>query len=159
MSNLKLIAFDIEDLAVISAHLQDAVLHVGDLRYLQRDKRLVAIVNRFDWEGAIAGAAAGRKDKKSFERRQSALRFERVLGAKLTGIDLWSKSQVLSLLAVTFEPKSKDDPEGFVTLMFAAGAAVRLHVECLEAELKDLGAAWRARRKPNHPDDNSAASA
>ena len=56
---------------------------------------------------------------------------------------------VLSLLAVRFEPS--EHPSGYVTLTFSGDASIRLHVECIEAELTDLGPAWRARSKPQHP--------
>ena len=35
---LRLLALDAEDLALVSAHVQDAVLRVGDLAYLPRKK-------------------------------------------------------------------------------------------------------------------------
>ena len=154
MAELKLIAFDADDLAVISAHLQDAVLKVGDVAYLPRERRFAAVGNRFDWADALQDGKAKTRD---YVRRQMALRFERVLGAKLQGIDPKKKSAVLSLLAISFEPaEAPDDPSGYVTLNFADGAAIRLAVECVEAELKDLGPAWRAKAMPRHPNDDAA---
>jgi hypothetical protein len=144
MSELKLIALDAEDLSVLSANLQDAVLRVGDVAYLPREKRFAAIANRFDWETAEQGQG-------TYARRRSAVRFERVLGAQLHGIDLANKTAVLALLAISFEPTQS--PEGHVILHFADGAAIRLHVECIEAELKDLGPVWQAKSKPHHPDE------
>ena len=87
----------------------------------------------------------------------SAVRFERVLGAQVQAIDLKNKSLVLSLLAVTFEPTVA--PEGYVTLHFADGGAIRLHVECVEAELKDLGPIWQVEFKPQHPDGSPISAA
>ena len=90
-------------------------------------------------------------------RRRSALRFERVLAAKVQGIDLARKDDVLSLLTIAFEPSdAPEDPGGHVMLHFADGGAIRLEVECIEAELKDLGAVWRAKSMPQHPDDDPA---
>jgi hypothetical protein len=149
MSDLKLIALDAEDLSVLSAHLQDAVLRIADITYLPREKRFAAIAHRFDWFDAIAGGQSGR-----FSRRQTAVRFERVTGAQVHGIDLAQKDRVLSLLAVCFE--AGEAPEGSILLRFADGAAIRLHVECIEAEMKDLGPVWQARTKPNHPDEDVA---
>ena len=84
MAELKLIAFDADDLAVMSAHLQDAVLKVGDIAYLPRERRFAAIGNRFDWADALKGGNSGSQE---YMRRRAALRFERVLGAQLQGID------------------------------------------------------------------------
>jgi|SRR5689334_12365836 len=144
MAELKLIALDADDLAVLSAHLQDAVIQVGDIAYLPKERRFAAVGNRFDWMTAARESSGG------YARCRAALRFERVLGAQVQGIDLKNKSVVLSLLAVTFEPTTA--PEGYVTLHFADGGAIRLNVECIEAEMKDLGPIWRVDFKPQHPD-------
>ncbi len=145
MQPLKLAALDEEDLQVLSAHLQDAVLRVADMAYLPGQHRFAAVINRFDWEGALT--AEGAKDKK-VERRRSALRFDRVLGAQLSKIRMSARSAVLELLAIRFE--ADEPPGGYVTLYFAGGGAIRLQVECIEAELQDLGPAWRASRTPEH---------
>jgi len=59
------------------------------------------------------------------------------------------EDSVLVLLAVEFSPS--DAPSGVVTLTFSGGGMMRLEVECLEAELADLGPMWTASRCPNHP--------
>ncbi|MFN3623955.1 MAG: DUF2948 family protein [Hyphomicrobium sp.] len=146
MEDLKLIALDAEDLRVLSCHLQDAVIRVGDMAYLKSEMRFAAIANRFDWE------AAAKEADGSFRRRRAGLRFERVKAARVLGVDLQQKDQVLALLAVTFE--AGDEPSGAVVLHFAGGAAVQLDVECIEAELRDLGAAWATRTKPAHAIDD-----
>jgi hypothetical protein len=148
MAELKLIAFDADDLSVLSAHLQDAVLKVGDLAFLPREKRFAAIANRFDWLDALENEA-GRGTR--YARRRAALRFERVLGAQVHGLDLKNKGAITELLAVSFEPG--EPPAGRVILQFADGGAVRLNVECIEAELRDLGPAWEAKSRPRHPED------
>lgn len=146
MPDLKLIALDTEDLSVLSAHLQDAVLRVADMAYLPKERRFAVILNRFDWQTAVAPKASS-----GLERRRAGLRFERVLGAKVHGIDLSDKSANLALLAVTFTPTGgPEEVAGDVTLTFSGGAAIRLSVECVEAELKDLGAVWAAKRTPQH---------
>jgi len=153
MADLKLIALDAEDLSVISAHLQDAVLKVADLAFLPREKRFAAVANRFDWVEALNSDAA---KNKHYARRRTALRFERVLSAQVHGIDLKNKGAVVSLLAIGFEPAG-EPPEGNITLQLADGGAVRLHVECIEAELRDLGPVWEAKSKPQHPDEAAKA--
>lgn len=149
MAELKLIALDADDLAIISAHLQDAVLKVGDMAYLPQHKRFAALANRFDWLGALDKSATKMSD--GYARRRTALRFERVLAARLTGIDLARGDVVLELLAMSFEPA--EAPAGTVTLNFANGAAVQLQVECIESEMQDLGPMWRAQSMPQHPDE------
>lgn len=149
MQQLKLIAFDVEDLSVVSAHLQDAAVRTGNMTYRPRQRRFAAIVSRFDW--AVAHEKGGHR----MVRRQSALRFERVSAARTTGIDLKHPGEVLSLLAITFVGSGPEEPSGTVTLTFAGQAAVQLDVECLEAELRDLGPVWAARARPEHPSGDS----
>ena len=141
MDALRLIAFDEQDLGIISACVQDAVMRVGDLEYRPAEKQFILPMNRFAWE-----------KKSSFlrrhnERRQSVLHFDRVLGVKLSGISRDKPEEVLSLLAVSFVPIS--EPAGIVELIFAGDGAVMLEVECIEARLADLGGAWEATR-PAH---------
>jgi hypothetical protein len=142
MELLKLIALDKDDIEVISTHLQDSVLKVGDIVWRPAERRLVLGLNRFDWEAAVDCNA-------SFRRRRTALRFDRVLAVKCRNISRDDPETVLNLLAVEF--READPPSGFVTLVFSGDAALRLHVECLEAELADLGPVWTTGACPNHP--------
>jgi Protein of unknown function (DUF2948) len=142
MELLKLIALDKDDVEVISTHLQDAVLKVGDIVWRPAERRLVLGLNRFDWEGALDEAP-------SFRRRRTALRFDRVLAVKCRNVPREDAEAVLNLLAVEFA--ESDPPAGFVTLVFSGDAALRLQVECLEAELADLGPVWTTAACPNHP--------
>ncbi|MGZ5805273.1 MAG: DUF2948 family protein [Xanthobacteraceae bacterium] len=144
MDSLKLIAFDSDDLKTISAHLQDAIACVADIVWLPREQRLVIALNRFDWVSAEAA-------KPQYRRRYAALRFERVNSFKSRNIDPASRATMLNLLAVEFN--ETDAPAGEVTLTFSGGAAVRLQVECLEAELADLGPAWTTVHRPGHPEE------
>jgi hypothetical protein len=147
MDQLKFVVLDAEDLAVVSAHLQDAVLKVSDVLWRPQEKRLVLAVNRFDWESAQSG-------EPEYRRRRAALRFERVLSCKCKHVNPAGKDAVLNLLAVEFAPT--DAPSGVVTLTFSGDIAVRLEVECLEAELVDLGPTWTTSACPAHLDLEAA---
>ncbi|HEX9324415.1 MAG TPA: DUF2948 family protein [Xanthobacteraceae bacterium] len=142
MDLLKLIALDKDDVEVISTHLQDAVCKVGDIVWRPAERRVVLGLNRFDWEAAIDAAP-------NFRRRRTALRFDRVIAVKCRNISREDPEAVLNLLAVEFAEDSP--PAGFITLVFSGDAALRLHVECLEAELADLGPVWTTAACPNHP--------
>lgn len=148
--SLKLLALDPEDLTIVAAHLQDAVGVVGDLAYLPRERRFVALLNRFDWAGTVA--ADNKDPKEPGQRHRSALRFERVQKAQVQGIDLKHKGAVFAVLTAQFEPEGDpaETPGGTVTLLLAGGGAIRLHVECIEAVLEDLGPVWAARAAPRH---------
>lgn len=136
---LRLIAFDAEDLEVVSAHVQDAVVRVGDMAWLPEQDRFVLGLSRFDWISANAGQC---------ERAVAALQFERVRTVRQNGVPQRAPNTVLSLLAVSFE--ATDAPAGRILLTFSGGAAVRLDVECLEVHLRDLGPRWTAKSRPGH---------
>lgn len=142
MDRLKLIALDAEDLEIISAHVQDAVVKSGELDYRAHEKRFVMAMNRFAWE--IPAGFFRRRN----ERRRSVLHFDRVLAAQSTGFSRDEPEEVLSLLAIRFA--EGEAPAGAIELTFAGGAAIRLEVECIEALLADLGAAWETPSRPAH---------
>lgn len=136
---LRLIAFDSEDLQVVSAHLQDALARVGDMAWLPEQDRFVLGLSRFDWIGAERGQC---------ERAVASLQFERVRTVRQNGVPQREPNRVLNLLAIAFEPT--DAPAGHVLLTFSGGAALQLEVECLEAHLRDLGPRWTAKSRPGH---------
>jgi hypothetical protein len=111
-----------------------------------KEKRVVIGLSRFDWP-----AADGMKPE--LRRCQSALRFERVTCCKCRNVDPAGKNAVLNLLAVEFD--ENDAPGGVVTLFFSGGVMLRLTVECLEAELADLGPSWPTKVRPVHADDRT----
>lgn len=129
-SRRKLVALDDDDLAVISAHVQDAAVVAGDILWRQAENRLVIAMRRIDCEDIIAGDCVPR-------RLISVLRFDRVLSCRSRAIDMAASDLPLTLLGIEFYRGKK--PGGEVMLLFASGGVLRLEVECLECELADLG--------------------
>jgi hypothetical protein len=127
---LKLIALDADDLAVISAHVQDARVQAADIIWRQGEMRLVVGMNRLDWEQTLSGETSPR-------RLIAALRFDRVLSCKSRNIDLGAPEAALELLGIEFYPG--EAPGGSALLLFNHGGALRLDLECLECELTDFG--------------------
>ncbi len=125
---LRLIALDREGLGVISAHAQNTCVMRGDMAWLPRQRRFVVAGMRYDWVGAKTGPA---------ERVASVLRFDRVLKVSHLGLKHMDGDATLNLLAVAYE--KTDPPAGMIILAFADGALVRLEVECVEVELRDMG--------------------
>ena len=149
MEPVKFIALDRDDLEVVSTHLQDALVKVADILWRPQEKRLVVALDRFDW------ASCECAKKPELRRCRSALRFERVNCCKCRHVNPAGKDAVLNLLAVEFS--ETDAPGGVVSLIFSGGAVLRLEVECLEAELADLGPSWPAAARPVHIDDTTDA--
>ena len=137
---LKLTAEDEEDLAILSAHLQDAVTRVGDLAYLPKSRRFAAFVNRFCWEGCPDGATG--------ERTRSGLHFNNVLSAKAVNVKQSDPDAIVQLLALRFEPTN--DGAGYIDVLLAGGGCIRLEVEAIEGALRDVSEHWPARARPAH---------
>lgn len=146
-AGLRLHALDAEDLPLISAHLQDALARVGDLAYLPAKRRFALVGSRFDW----AAEAEGR-----LERCRTGLHFEGVRNVRCQRVDRSRPDGILELLAITFEPGG-DPPSGQIKLIFAGGAAILLDVECIEAQLCDIGPRWKVAARPSHGLDEGAA--
>ena len=134
---LKLAARDSEDLKVVSACMQDALIRIGDIRYVGKTRQFVLIANRFAWEQQPAP-----------ERRRTGLHFEHVLSVKHQGLADLGKGDILSLLSITFEPEN--EPGGNIVLTFSAGRSIKLAVEYIDLQLKDLGGAWATKHTPQH---------
>ena len=133
---LQLLAEDEEDLAVISAALQDAVAKVGDVIFEARARRLTIAFNRFRWEA----------DRR--QRVRSALQVGSVLKVQTRKIRRDRRDAVLELLAIEFEPG--EAPGGVLTLNFAGGGDLRAQVECVDAVLADVSEPWPTPRAPAH---------
>ena len=143
---LRLLAQGAEDLPVVSALVQDAVLPAVEMRYDARRRRFVALVNRFRWEDREAAAREGRP----FERVRSLLTVEDVTAVRTQGIDRRDADLVLSILSLDWQPG--EDGTGRLTLVLAGDGAVALEVETLELRLDDVTKPYIApsRHAPDH---------
>lgn len=137
-AQLKLLAEDAEDLALIAAAVQDAVGKIGDIQYEPAARRVTLALNRFRWEA----------DGRARERVRAGLQFGGVLATQARKLRRDAPEAVVELLSIEFQPG--DPPGGAVLLSFAGGGDLRLEVECLDVVLADLSEPWPARRKPNH---------
>jgi hypothetical protein len=135
---LKLRGEDEEDLAVISAVLQDALVAVGEMAYFPEEARFVLVANRFRWEPPPAGT------RQNLERQLAGLRFDGVRSVQRRGFHPRESERLMVLLAIRSEP-------GSLYLDFAGGASIRLEVERILCHLDDLGEPWPTRWRPRHP--------
>ena len=140
-------ASDAEDVAVVSALLQDAVIPVSEMTFESADKRFVLVAGRFRWEIAPDGRPVNGQET-PFERVHTGLRFDNVHAVRTRGIDQRDRGLMLNLLSITYT-------DGAVDLLFAGDSAVRLDVTDLSCHLEDLGDPWPTVFRPSH-DDGSA---
>ena len=135
---LRLLAQDADDLAILSAALQDAVGRVGDILYEPGRRTLTLAANRFRWE-AVDGPG---------QRVRTAVQFGGVLSVQSRNLRRDAPDAVVSVLAVAFS--AGEAPGGVISLTFSGGGDLRLDVECIDAALSDIGDPWPARAAPSH---------
>ena len=135
LSRTRLRVRSLEDLSVMAAMVQDAIVPIGDIAYLQDERSFVLVLIRFCWEKE---AAADRH-----ERVHAGLRIDTVNRVRYRHLDLRDRGQFLSFLTITYD-------EGIVTLHFSGGGTIRLEVESLNCALEDLSEPWPTQWTPHH---------
>ena len=140
--NLKLIARTEEDLRVVSAHLQDAIVNVNDIANLKKNKILLLQLNRFMWEDVEKGVF--RKNK----RIRTVLKFENVIKVYSKNIYQDKKDKFLDFL--TIETNKMTDKNYEMKILFAGGSIIKVISEVIEVTLDDQGDAWVTKNKPKH---------
>lgn len=122
-ARLKLRAEDTDDLAVVSACLQDAVFAVGEMAFDAVGGRFAAVVvRRFPDPGALGQARA-------------AVHFDAVSAVRQRGIDRARPGRLLRLVGMFAEP-GRDAT--VVRLLFLDGAEIWLEAGRLDCRLQDL---------------------
>lgn len=142
VSKLRLRAFDADDLQVISAAMQDALVAIKDIGWFADEKRLVLVANRFRWE--VPADADG-----AWSRTHSALVFHELGAVRHVDMPLGEPDRILELLSVGAE--AVEPEKTTVLLRFAAYRTIRLEAPKLLCHLEDLGEPWPTRWRPEHP--------
>ena len=140
--NLKLIAKTEEDLKVVSAHLQDAIVNASNIANLKKNKMLLMELNRFMWEDVEKGVF--RKNK----RIRTVLKFENVLKVYSKNINQSKKDNFLDFL--TIETIKMPDNNYEMRIVFAGDSVIKVISEVIEVTLDDQGNAWNTKNMPKH---------
>jgi hypothetical protein len=159
---LRLRAEDEEDLAVISACLQDALVAVRDLAYDPGAGAFVLVANRFRWEDSRPGIGQdGLPRSGNFERILCGLSFDNVTAAAYRGFQRVEADRILCLLAIRLAPGGANVPPGrggvpgrgpdvTIDLDFAGSAGIRLAASALHCRARDFGDPWPTSWQPGH---------
>ena len=144
---IRLRAENTDDLAVISALVQDAVGQNSETSWQPKKHRFALLLNRFRWEDE----AAAKAQKRPFERVQSTLVVDGVLKAGGEGLNPKDSEQIFSLLSLSFSPK--EEGAGTLSLLLSGDGAIHLEVECVDVSLRDVSRPYlaRAKHEPAHP--------
>ena len=142
VTNLKLLATSNEDLKVIAAHLQDAIISTSDIANLKKNRIVLMELNRFMWEDVEKGVF--RKNK----RIRTILKFENVLEVLSKNINQRKKDKFLDFLAIETNKTPGNNYE--MRIIFAGDSIIRVISEVIEVTLDDQGEAWDTKNKPKH---------
>ena len=145
-AEFKLRAEDADDLAVISACLQDALVAVRDLAFVQQDLTFLMVANRFRWERAARSAHG----EAGYQRTLCGITFGAVAAVSYHGFRRSEDERILSLLAI--QPALDGDGEA-ILLEFSGGATIRLEVNRIFCHAQDLGEPWPTPWQPSHDVD------
>ena len=144
VTNLKLLATSNEDLKVIAAHLQDAIISTSDIANLKKNRIVLMELNRFMWEDVEKGVF--RKNK----RIRTILKFENVLKVTSKNVNQKKNDRFLDFLAIeTFKMPDKNYE---MNLIFSGDIVIKLVTEAIEVTLDDQGLPWESKNKPKHKD-------
>ena len=142
VKNLKLIARTVDDLKVVSAHLQDSIVNVSDIASLKQNKIFLIQLSRFMWEDVEKGVF--RKNK----RIRSVLKFENVIKVHSKNINQTKKDKFLDFL--TIETNVMPDNNYEMNIVFAGDSIIKVISEVIEVTLDDQGNAWDTKNAPKH---------
>ena len=140
---LKLRAEDADDLSVISACLQDALVAVRDLAFVPEDHTFLLVANRFRWERA----ARSQHGESGYQRTLCGITFGEVGGVSYIGFRRSEEDRILSLLAI--RPVA-DGGRETIQLTFSGGAEIRLEAGRILCLASDLGEPWPTQWQPRH---------
>lgn len=167
MTDLKLKAEDCEDLRVIAACLQDALIPLSDIEFAPPDRQFLLIANRFCWENCAetsdmpAPQAAAMLDAAfaeacaTYERINCAVVFENIDAVRRKDLEINQRGRILELLTMEITPAA-DGGAASVVMVFAGGAAIRLEGRNITCRMSDIGERWPTQARPFHPADDAA---
>ena len=142
VTNLKLLATSDQDLRVVAAHLQDAIVEIKDIASLKKNRIFLIQLNRFMWEDVEKGVF--RKNK----RIRTILKFDNVLKVNSKNMRKNGKENFLDFLAI--ESNQMPDKNYEMKLIFSGDLIIKIIAEVIEVTLDDQGEPWDTINKPQH---------
>jgi|TARA_B100000767_G_C19482562_1_gene416839 hypothetical protein len=142
VKNLKLLATSEEDLRVIAAHLQDAIVSIKDIASLKKNRIFLIQLNRFMWEDVEKGVF--RRNK----RVRTVLKFDNVISVSSKNINRKDNENFLDFL--TIESNLLPDKNYEINLIFSGDSVIKIKAEVIDVTLDDQGSPWETKTEPKH---------
>ena len=141
-TNLKLLATSDEDIRIVAAHLQDAIVLTKDIVSLKKNRIFLIQLNRFMWEDVEKGIF--RKNK----RIRTVLKFDNVISVLSKNINIKNGKKFLDFL--TIESNLLLDKSYEIKLIFSGDVVIKIKTEIIDVTLDDQGSPWESKTQPKH---------
>ncbi len=148
---LRLLAHDGDDVGVLSALLQDAIVPGSDMSFDRKLSEFVIIANRFCWELEPSADVKSSDGKPIYERRLCGIRIARVRSVQHYNWPEKRQYGLFNLLAlglVDVAEKARD--YAVLQFDFSGGSSLRLNVDDVDIVLADLDAGHPTSLQPAH---------
>ncbi len=137
---LRILAEDQDDLQIIAACLQDALIPLSGMEYDAKNSQFTLVANRFCWECEPEKL----DDNPYYARVAAGLAFHHVQEVQRKGLDLESKNELVNLLTI------HNAENGCIHLVFSGGSEIKLKVDKLCCHLKDVDEPYPTSHIPDH---------
>jgi hypothetical protein len=138
---LRLLAKDLEDLQILVAHLQDALMPLTTMVYDRSSKTFTLLANRHCWEHP----PQVHEGQDLHHRVHSGVCFREVQGVHHKGFHHHGPVRQLNFLTALHKAQ-----ENYLHLVFSAGHEIRLAIDKIHCHLGDIDYPWPTRNKPMH---------
>ena len=148
---LRLLARDEDDVAVVSALLQDAIIPGADMEFNRKTGQFIIVANRFCWEVSPLDGVASSEGKLVHERRLCGICIRHVTAAQHHNWPDMRQDALFNLLALRHVDMAEQAGEGVgLQFEFSGGSSLRLLTDEIDITLADLDAGHPTSLQPAH---------
>ena len=148
---LRLLARDGDDIAVVSALLQDAIIPGADMEFNRKTNQFILVANRFCWEIPPLADVTSSDGKPVHERRLCGMRIGHVVAVQHHNWPEMRQDALFNLLALRHvDMAEKAGEETSLQFEFSGGSSLRLITDKIDIALADLDAGHPTSLQPAH---------
>jgi hypothetical protein len=151
IGKLRLLAHGEDDVAVVSALLQDAIIPGADMEFNRNTNQFIIVANRFCWEIQPLDGVTSSDGKPVHERRLCGICIRHVTAVQHHDWPDMRQGALFNLLALRYVDMSKHTGEGVgLQFEFSGGSSLRLLTDEIDITLADLNAGHPTSLQPAH---------
>ena len=148
---LRLLARDKDDVAVLSALLQDAIIPGVDMEFTRKTNQFILVANRFCWEIPPLDGVTSSDGKLVYERRLCGICIRHVTVAQHHNWPDMRQDALFNLLALRHVDMAEQSGEGVgLQFEFSGESSLRLLTDEIDITLADLDAGNPTSFQPAH---------